>query len=121
MSKGGPPLAGAVRAPAGVPASTAAGAACTTGGTAAAPEPKPQPAFPAWNCAPGPEQIPVGLAQHPLPQSALLRHCPPMNCPPALLPTFLSPDGSKGGAAYAMTATYSQSAIVFEREKLPDE
>jgi len=36
-------------------------------------EPKPQPVFPFCVDAPGPEHIPVGFAQHPLPQSALLR------------------------------------------------
>ena len=35
---------------------------------------KPQPVLPAWVEAPGPEQMPVGFAQQPLPQSALLRH-----------------------------------------------
>ena len=36
-------------------------------------EPKPQPVFPFCVDAPGPEHIPVGFAQHPLPQSALLK------------------------------------------------
>ena len=105
-SNGGPPA----EATAGAVAGSAV--AATVGGAAAAPELKPQPVLPAWNCAPGPEQMPVGFAQQPLPQSALLRHWPPMNCCPAPLPTFLSPDGSNGGAAYATRATTSiQSAI----------
>lgn len=36
-------------------------------------EPKPHPVFPFCVDAPGPEHIPVGFAQHPLPQSALLK------------------------------------------------
>jgi hypothetical protein len=43
--------------------------------------------------------MPVGLAQHPLPQSASVRHWPPINWPPAPLPTFLAPAGSNGGTA----------------------
>ena len=42
-------------------------------------EPKPQPVFPFCVEAPVPEQIPVGLAQQPLPQSAFERHWPPIN------------------------------------------
>ena len=68
-------------------------------GAAAEPPPKPQPVFPCWSAAPGPEQIPVGLAQQPLAQSASERHCPVINCLPALLPTFGAPLGSKGGTA----------------------
>jgi hypothetical protein len=62
-------------------------------------EPKPQPVFPFCVEAPVPEQIPVGLAQHPLPQSAFERHWPPINCTPAPFPTFFAPAGSKGGTA----------------------
>ena len=69
-SNGGPPCAGAPAATAG----GGGGGAATVGGGTAAPDPKPQPVLPAWNWAPGPEQIPVGFAQQPLPQSALLRH-----------------------------------------------
>ena len=36
-------------------------------------EPNPHPVFPFCVDAPGPEHIPVGFAQHPLPQSALLK------------------------------------------------
>ena len=68
-------------------------------------DPKPQPVLPFCVDAPGPEQIPVGFAQHPLPQSALLRHCPPMNCPPAPLPTFFAPAGSNGGTAETRRVT----------------
>src|SRR5438874_2943604 len=59
--------------------------------------PKPQPCFPAWNCAPGPEQMPQGKAQQAEAQSFALRHCPPMNCRPAPLPTFFAPAGSNVG------------------------
>jgi hypothetical protein len=61
------------------------------------PPPKWQPVFPFWVEAPGPEQMPEGPAQHLLAQSASLRHWPPMNCVPFLLPTFFCPAGSKGG------------------------
>jgi hypothetical protein len=87
----------------------AAGAACDAGAACAAscdagadeedPATKPQPVFPCWVEAPGPEQIPVGLAQQWLAQSASDSHCPVMNCPPFLLPTFLAPAGSNGGTA----------------------
>jgi len=60
-------------------------------------ETNPHPVFPACVCAPRPEQIPEGPAQHVLPQSAPERHCPPMNCPPLPLPTFFVPAGSKAG------------------------
>lgn len=65
----------------------------------------PQPVLPFWVCAPTPEQIPVGEAQHAELQSALERHWPPMNWVPALLPTFLAPEGSKGGTAETRSAT----------------
>jgi hypothetical protein len=69
-------------------------------------ETKPQPVLPAWVCAPGPEHIPLGPAQHALPQSAPLRHWPPINCTPFPLPTFFSPAGSKAGPpALAVLAT----------------
>jgi len=114
-SKAGPPLE-AVAAPFAAlfdPAASAGGAAAgdasaggasaggaaAAGAGAAAPPPKPQPVFPAWVEAPGPEQIPVGLAQQPLAQSASERHCPVMNCWPLPLPTDLAPLGSKGGTA----------------------
>lgn len=58
---------------------------------------KPHPCLPAWSCAPTPEQMPVGLAQHPLAQSASVVHCPPINCSPFAFPTFFAPAGSKGG------------------------
>src|SRR5688500_3018554 len=58
---------------------------------------KPQPCLPFWNCAPGPEQMPHGRAQHPEAQSEASRHWPPMNCSPAPLPTFFSPATSKSG------------------------
>jgi hypothetical protein len=121
-SKAGPPLELLVRAPA-VEAGAAAAEEDATGAAAteAAPtaaevangaaeiavpaDPNPQPVFPFCVLAPGPEQIPVGFAQHPLPQSASLRHCPPMNCLAAPLPTLPVPAGSKGGTASTMTAT----------------
>lgn len=56
--------------------------------------------------------MPVGLAQQPLPQSASLRHCPPINCPALPLPTFFAPDGSKGGAATTTVARAKRVAIV---------
>lgn len=37
-------------------------------------ETNPHPVFPFCVCAPGPEQMPEGPAQHPDPQSAPLRH-----------------------------------------------
>jgi hypothetical protein len=80
-------------------------AAGEAAGSAAALLPKPQPVLPFCVEAPGPEQIPVGLAQQPLPQSALLRHWPPMNCPPAPFPTFFAPAGSNGGTAATRKAT----------------
>jgi len=95
-SKGGPPLAGV---------EVAGGVSGAGGGAGAAPPPpKPQPSFPFWNDAPGPEQIPVGLAQQPLAQSASDRHCPVINCPPWPLPTFFAPAGSKGGTAATRVA-----------------
>ena len=99
MSNGGPPAVA-------VPVTGADGAGgAATGGAPDTLEPKPQPVFPAWVEAPGPEQIPVGLAQHPLPQSASLRHWPVINWRPAPLPTFATPAGSKGGTAWATRAT----------------
>jgi hypothetical protein len=107
-SKAGPPFAGEVDAPAGTLLAAAAEATATAGEDAAdgaAPPPKPHPVFPACVEAPGPEQMPVGLAQHPLPQSASLRHWPPMNWAPCALPTFLAPAGSNGGTAHTVRAT----------------
>ncbi len=97
-SKAGPPAEA-------VPAAVATAVLDDPGAEEAPVEPKPQPVFPFCVDAPGPEQIPVGFAQHPLPQSALLRHWPPINCPPAPFPTFFAPAGSKGGTAYATRAT----------------
>lgn len=54
----------------------------------------------------------MGFAQQPLPQSASLRHCPPMNCPPLPLPTFFAPAGSKGGAATTNVARAKRVAMV---------
>jgi len=108
-SKAGPPF----EAVAG-----AAAAAADSFGTGAAgegeeePPPKPQPIFPCWVAAPGPEQIPVGLAQHLLAQSASERHCPVMNCLPSLLPTFLAPAGSKGGTAATKEARAKMVAAI---------
>ena len=62
--------------------------------------PNPHPVLPAWVCAPRPLQIPHGFAQHPLAQSAALRHWPPMNCVPAPLPMFFVPEGSNGGQRF---------------------
>jgi hypothetical protein len=76
------------------------------------PPPKPQPVFPCWVAAPGPEQIPVGLAQQPLAQSASERHCPVMNCAPWPLPTFLAPLGSKGGTAATKEARPTMVAAI---------
>lgn len=105
-SNAGPPFAGDVRAPAGVPLAGGAAAGEEAGlEVEEDPPPKPHPVFPFWVEAPGPEQIPVGLAQHALPQSASLRHWPPMNWPPCPLPTFFAPAGSNGGTAYATRAT----------------
>lgn len=109
-----------MEAPAGTLLAAAAAAGATAAADeaaagAAAPPPKPQPVFPACVEAPGPEQMPVGLAQHPLPQSASLRHWPPMNWAPCPLPTFLAPAGSKGGTAHTVRATLM---IVSEREDL---
>lgn len=75
-SNAGPPFAGVVRAPAGTELAAGAAAAAAAGdeAAAAAPDPNPHPVLPFWNCAPGPEQMPVGLAQQALPQSASLRH-----------------------------------------------
>jgi hypothetical protein len=116
-SKAGPPLELLVRAPAVEAGAAAADDATGAAAAEAAPvlngaaeiavpaDPKPQPVLPFCVLAPGPEQIPVGFAQHPLPQSASLRHCPPMNCLAAPLPTLPAPAGSKGGTASTMTAT----------------
>jgi hypothetical protein len=69
-SKAGPPAEA-------VPATAAAATLGVDAAAAAAAddpvEPKPQPVFPFCVDAPGPEHIPVGFAQHPLPQSALLK------------------------------------------------
>ena len=85
-SKGGPPLK-----------AVGGGGGAGEDDAGADPPPKWQPVLPLWVDAPGPEQMPEGPAQHPLPQSASLRHCPPMNCCPCLLPTFFCPAGSKEG------------------------
>lgn len=77
-------------------ADDAAGAADVA---AEAPPPKPQPCFPCWKAAPGPEQIPMGLAQQPLPQSASETHPPVINCLPWPLPTLAAPLGSGVRAA----------------------
>jgi len=77
-SKAGPPLDGVLEG--GVPPGAGApgagvsawGAPGAAGG--APPPPKPQPCLPFWKAAPGPEQMPEGNAQQPLPQSALERH-----------------------------------------------
>ena len=95
-SKGGPPLAGAADAPLLLGA-TGAGA----GAGEEEPETKPHPVLPACVCAPTPEQIPEGPAQHPEAQSAALKHWPPMNWPPWPLPTFFTPAGSKAGPPFA--------------------
>lgn len=76
-------------------------AAEATGEAAAPLVVNPQPVFPFCVAAPRPEHIPVGLAQQVDAQSAFERHWPPINCWPALLPTFLAPAGSKGGTATA--------------------
>jgi len=115
-SKGGPPLAGVVDAGGACAGGACAGGACAGGASGAgagdAPPPNPQPSFPCWNEAPGPEQIPVGLAQQPLPQSASDRHWPVMNCAPFPLPTFFAPAGSNGGIAATMVAIEKRMAIV---------
>ncbi len=38
-----------------------------------------------------------------------------MNCPPAALPTFFAPAGSKGGTAYAARATDTLSEVAWSR------
>ena len=78
----------------------------------AADDENPQPVFPCWVEAPGPEQIPVGLAQQPLAQSASERHCPVMNCSPLPLPTALAPLGSKGGTAATKEAREKMVAAI---------
>lgn len=119
-SKAGPPLAGLVEA-ALVPEAAAAWAVLAgmmlTAAAAlelAAPpvETNPQPVLPFCVEAPGPEQIPVGLAQQPLWQSALLKHWPPMNWVPTPLPTFLAPAGSNGGTAATRREKLKRVAIV---------
>jgi hypothetical protein len=94
-SKAGPP---AEAVPATATAATL-GLDDNTGAAADPVEPKPQPVFPFCVAASGPEQIPVGFAQHALAHSALLRHWPPINCSPTPFPTFFTPAGSKGGTA----------------------
>jgi len=100
-SKAGPPLEAVAGAAAALFTAALTG---VFGAAGAAAPPKPQPCFPCWVEAPGPEQIPVGLAQQPLAQSASERHCPVMNCAPLPLPTFLAPLGSKGGTAATKVA-----------------
>jgi len=107
-SKAGPPL----EAVAGAAAVGDAAAAGADDAGEEDPPPKPQPVFPCWVAAPGPEQIPVGLAQQPLAQSASERHCPVMNCPPLPLPTFLAPLGSKGGTAATKEARATMVAAI---------
>ena len=75
-------------------AEAAGGAGAGAGAAVPEEETKPQPVLPCWKDASGPEQIPIGEAQQPEPQSALDRQAPVMNWPPAPLPMFLSPDGS---------------------------
>ena len=108
-SKAGPPLEAVASTAAGAAAGDSAGAA---GAGEEDPPPKPQPVFPCWVAAPGPEQIPVGLAQQPLAQSASERHCPVINCLPWLLPTFLAPLGSKGGTAATKEARAKIVAVI---------
>jgi hypothetical protein len=88
------------------------------GGGEAAPEepvpPKPQPVLPAWNCAPGPEQIPAPLrvAQQAEAQSAWLRQAPPMNWMPLPLPTFLAPAGSgERGSGFARAVARTEKEV----------
>jgi hypothetical protein len=98
--------AGSNAGPPFVASETPAGVTAVAGDDTTAPaEPNPHPVLPFCVDAPVPEQIPVGFAQQPLPQSALLRHWPPINCPPLALPMFFAPAGSKGGTAYATRAT----------------
>jgi hypothetical protein len=106
-SNGGPPLALLVGAFAGGDA-TGAATAPVSPELPLPPEPNPQPSFPFCVEAPRPEQIPVGFAQQVLAQSALLRHCPPINCVPAPFPTFLAPAGSKGGTAETRRVTFGR-------------
>jgi len=103
-SNGGPPLEAV--ADAGAADFGAAGAGEDV------PPQNPQPVFPCWVAAPGPEQMPVGLAQHPLAQSVSERHCPVMNCAPLPLPTFLAPLGSKGGTAATKEARAKMVAAI---------
>lgn len=118
-SKGGPPAAGTAAAGvvAGLAAGVSAGLATGTDSLAVLgvePLPNPQPSLPCWNAAPGPEQMPVGNAQQPLAQSALVRHCPVINCLPAALPTFAAPAGSKGGTATTVEARVKRVATMME-------
>jgi hypothetical protein len=113
-SKGGPPAA-LVPALAAVVATAAAEVVVSAAPVVRPlePETNPQPVLPAWVCAPTPEQIPEGPAQQPEAQSAALRHCPPMNCLPAPLPTLGTPAGSKGGPpAVAAVAVVEAAAVV---------
>ena len=75
-SKAGPPAV-ALEAGAATAADEATGAAATL--FEAFPETNPHPVFPACVCAPRPEQMPLGPAQHVDAQSAPDKHCPPMN------------------------------------------
>jgi hypothetical protein len=54
----------------------------------------------------------MGLAQQVDAQSAIERHWPPMNCWPALLPTFLAPAGSNGGTAMAKVEEMGETTVV---------
>jgi len=110
-SKDGPPLAGTVPKVGALSAGVVVVVVGSVAGAGAASEPNPHPVLPFWVEAPGPEQIPVGLAQHPLTQFPSLRHCPPMNWAFAM-PMFLAPAGSKGGTAKTMAAKERIVAMV---------
>jgi len=111
-SKGGPPLEAVAGAAAALFTAALTAGDSAAGAAEAAPPLKPQPCFPCWVEAPGPEQIPVGLAQQPLAQSASERHCPVMNCAPLPLPTLLAPLGSKGGTAATKVARPKMVAAI---------
>jgi hypothetical protein len=106
----------------------AAGAAATA--LEALPETNPHPVFPACVCAPRPEQMPLGPAQHVEAQSDPDKHCPPMNWSPAPFPTFLAPAGSKAGppadavpatAFFAAAGAEDAAGAETAEDTLPDE